>query len=153
MRRVKTFQAFRGSQQFDSKSDPAKPYATWLIAYKSRAVNLMSDILEFRCAKNELVLMRSRFSKGGPPTSIGVIGGDYSTKTFRMLYSDERGVGRHYAMQLSRTRWKLTRHELGFVQRFIGRLSKNRREIRGAWEKSGDGRAWQHDFALVYRKK
>jgi hypothetical protein len=40
----------------------------------------------------------------------------------------------------------------GFCQRFRGVLGEDGRTIRGAWEKSADGSAWEHDFDLVYTR-
>jgi hypothetical protein len=103
-------------------------------------------------AKEALVVMRSRVG-GGPPASISTIGGDDATKSYCMLYSDERGVARHYAMTLTSRVWQLTRHAPGFSQRFVGRFSADRCTIRGAWKKSPDGVRWEHDFAITYTKR
>jgi hypothetical protein len=103
-------------------------------------------------ATDALLLMRSRV-RGGPPSSVSTIGGDDTKKSYSMLHSDERGVARHYAMTLTSRVWKLTRDAPGFSQRFIARFSRNRRVIRGDWEKSSDGVKWEHDFAMIYTKK
>lgn len=102
-------------------------------------------------AKDAVMVMRSRVC-GGPPTSLSAIGADDSNNSYCMLYSDERGVVRHYDM-LTRRAWTLKRRAPGFSQRFVGRFARDRRSIRGAWEKLPDGRRWQHAFELVYTKK
>jgi hypothetical protein len=105
--------------------------------------------------KDAILVMRSRV-RGGPPkppNSVSAIGADDSNNTYTMLYSDERPVIRHYAMTLTRRVWTLERRAPGFSQRFIGRFADNRRTIKGASEKSADGRRWEHDFTMIYRKK
>ncbi|MBC8069500.1 MAG: DUF1579 family protein [Deltaproteobacteria bacterium] len=104
-------------------------------------------------AEPELVQMRSRFGKGGPPTSISVIGGDDASKSFMMLYSDERGVARHMTMTLTKKAWELSAQTLEFAQRYRGTISADGRTIRGAWEMCEDGETWEHDFALVYTRR
>ena len=39
-----------------------------------------------------------------------------------------------------------------FSQRFEGRFSKDKRTITAYWEKSLDGKKWEHDFDLRYTK-
>jgi hypothetical protein len=56
-------------------------------------------------------------------------------------------------MKLTRTTWTLERKAPRFSQRFVGRFARNRRTIRGAWEKSSDGRRWEHDFDLTYTRR
>jgi hypothetical protein len=69
-----------------------------------------------------------------------------------MLYSDSRGVARLYQMSLRDGVWKLWRDDPEFAQRFNGTFSEDGRTITGAWEKCRDGKTWEHDFDLIYRK-
>jgi hypothetical protein len=55
-------------------------------------------------------------------------------------------------MSLNDGVWKLWRTAPGFSQRFSGTIAADGRTIQGAWEKSRDGAAWQHDFRLTYTK-
>lgn len=55
-------------------------------------------------------------------------------------------------MTLTSRVWELTRHAPGFSQRFIAKFSPDRNKITGAWEKSPDGKNWEHDFAITYKK-
>jgi hypothetical protein len=103
--------------------------------------------------RDALLLLRSRVRGNGPPKSVSVIGADDFSKAFWMLYCDERGVSRHYEMTLSVRLWTLSRVAPGFHQRFIGRLTADGTTIRGEWEKSKDGRRWQHDFGVTYLRK
>lgn len=100
--------------------------------------------------KDALLLMRSRMTVA--PRSLAVMGADDTTNAFTILYSDERPVVRRYEMSLTSRRWTQTRREQGFQQRFIGRISENRRKIRATWEKSVDGRRWVKDFELTYTR-
>lgn len=108
--------------------------------------------------KNALIVMRSSVrgsqrGKVGPPTSTSVLGADDVHDRYTMLYSDERGVTREYAMKLTRATWTLERKAPRFSQRFTGRFASNGRVIQGLWEKSTDGRRWKHDLLMVYKKK
>lgn len=113
---------------------------------------LSGSALFRRLGHGPFLEMRSRVH-GGPPSSVSVIGADDAEKTFCMLYSDDRGVARRYEMTLSRRQWTLTRRSSGFSQRFVGRFSVDLRSIEGAWEKSPDGKRWEHDFKVTYRRK
>ena len=103
-------------------------------------------------AQDALMVLRSRVG-GGVPTSVSVLGADDVNDAFAMQYSDERGVTRIYAMELTRTTWRLERRAPRFSQRFIGRFRANGRVIAGEWQKSADGRRWQHDLAMVYTRR
>jgi hypothetical protein len=99
--------------------------------------------------KDALVLMRTRL--GAPaPASVSVLGADDKNNRYQMLYSDTRGVVRHYAMTLTARRWTLFRKAPGFWQRFNGRISADGRTIRSTWDASPDGRRWTRDLNLVY---
>jgi hypothetical protein len=91
------------------------------------------------------------------PDSLAIISVDPDRGTYTQHYFDTRGVVRLYAMTLSNGAWQLLRTKpdftpLDFSQRFRGRFSRDRRMIKGAWETSGDGKRWKHDFDLIYRK-
>ena len=77
-------------------------------------------------------------SDGGPPTSVQVIGRNEDHDDFTVLYTDERGVSRVYAMTLTAGEWTLSRTDPGFHQRFHGRLSADGRGIDGDWSRSHD---------------
>jgi hypothetical protein len=103
-------------------------------------------------AKDALMVFRCR-AGGGVPKSISVLGADDVNGTYSLQYSDDRGVTRQYAMELTRTELRFERRAPRFSQRFIGKFEKNGRVIRGEWQKSTDGRTWEHDLDFVYTKK
>jgi hypothetical protein len=54
--------------------------------------------------------------------------------------------------------WKLWREEpdfspLDFSQRFTGTFSDDGKTIGGRWEISQDGKTWELDFDLTYKKE
>jgi hypothetical protein len=60
-------------------------------------------------------------------------------------------------MTFDRFTWTLERAKsdfspLDFHQRYVGRFSDDRAEIDGKWQTSKDGREWQRDFRLTYRR-
>ena len=88
----------------------------------------------------------------GSPFAVHVIGRDDSAETYALLYSDDRGVSRIYQMSFEGNEWKQWRDTPGFSQRFMGTFSADRNRIVARWEKSKDGKYWEHDFDLTYTR-
>lgn len=92
-------------------------------------------------------------AEGGPPTSVQVIGRNEDHDDFTVLYTDERGVSRVYAMTLATGDWTLSRTDPGFHQCFAGHLSADGTHIDGDWSRSHDaGETWIHDFHVTYTR-
>lgn len=98
------------------------------------------------------LVQRSRVDHDDFPDGVSIIGGDDTTGRYGMCYSDSRGVYRLYEMSLDGGVWMLWREAPGFSQRFTGMFSSDGRTIAGAWERSGDGVTWEHDFDLSYTR-
>ncbi|MGB6553495.1 MAG: hypothetical protein WBE78_08390 [Candidatus Binataceae bacterium] len=81
-----------------------------------------------------------------------LIGRDETAKDYVILYSDARGVSRIYQMSFKAKVWKIWRNSPKFSQRYEGRFSPDRKTITASWEKSIDGKTWEHDFDLTYTK-
>jgi hypothetical protein len=91
------------------------------------------------------------------PDSLAIVGTDPRTGGYTQHYYDSRGVARLYAMTFADGVWTLTRKladfsPLDFGQRFTGTFSEDGSAITGGWEKCPEGGAWEHDFALTYRR-
>jgi hypothetical protein len=87
------------------------------------------------------------------PDTISIMGCDAASGTYFQLYSDERGVCRVYEMSIAEGQWKLWREGEPFAQRFSAQISDEGDTIVGRWEKKTlDGRRWESDFDLTYRK-
>jgi hypothetical protein len=71
---------------------------------------------------------------------------------YTILHYDSRGVSRVYQMTFTDGAWRMWRDAPGFFQRFSGSLGADGNSIRGTWEKSVDGSAWEHDLDLVYTR-
>ncbi len=56
-------------------------------------------------------------------------------------------------MSLAKGVWKIWRNVPKFSQRFTGKISKDRKVIIASWEKSTNGKNWEHDFDLKYTKR
>lgn len=106
----------------------------------------------FRWLVKDALMVVSTRVPGGPPASICVLGTDDTNKEFVMLYSDTRRVAREYWMTLTREKWTLERDAPRFYQRFEGKFTPGRRKIHGTWQKSTNGRRWEHDFKITYIK-
>lgn len=87
-----------------------------------------------------------------PFPTVAVIGLDDASEIFAMLYADARGMFRVYQMSLEGGTWRIWRDAPGFAQRFTGIFSPDGHKITAAWEKSGDGSRWEHDFDIAYIK-
>lgn len=61
-------------------------------------------------------------------------------------------MSRVYRMTFEDRLWRIWRNAAGFHQRFEGRLRLDGRIIEAQWEKSADGKTWEHDFDLKYVK-
>lgn len=84
------------------------------------------------------------------PQATWLIGRDESTDAYKVFYFDARGVSRIYEMSFKSGEWKMWRDAPGFSQRFKGKLSRNRDRISAEWQKSTDGKKWEHDFDVKY---
>ncbi len=88
----------------------------------------------------------------GPPNGSTVIGRDDSTGDCIVLYYDERGVSRIYAMSLENNVWKMWRNAPGFFQRMTGTISEDQNSITVHGELSKDGSHWDQDLDLIYTR-
>lgn len=80
-----------------------------------------------------------------------VIGRSDAHEAYEVLYHDNRGVCRVFAMTFDGGHWTLSREDPDFHQRFIADVEQDR--IAGRWEASDDqGRTWRKDFDLLYER-
>ena len=86
------------------------------------------------------------------PQATWLIGRDESTDSYKVLYFDARGVSRIYEMSFKSGVWKMWRSVPNFSQRFRGVLNKDHNTIIAEWEKSNDGKKWEHDFDVKYTR-
>jgi hypothetical protein len=112
----------------------------------------LSGYASFKWIEDGAFLVGRQGDKSIPPFSIWVISRDESAETYKMLYFDDRGVSRIYDMSFNDGTWKIWREAQGFFQRFTGTFSKDGKTISAQWEKSSDGKTWEHDFDLTYTK-
>ena len=81
-----------------------------------------------------------------------LIGRDEESQDYTVLYIDNRRVSRVYEMSFEKEVWKIWRNAPGFSQRFAGMISKDKNNIKAYWEKSADGKNWEHDFDKVFKR-
>ena len=87
-----------------------------------------------------------------PSQALWLIHRDEAVPTYTVLYYDARHVSRVYEMSFQEQVWKMWRQAPGFWQRYEGRVSRDGQTITGRWQKSSDGRIWEHDFDVTYTK-
>jgi hypothetical protein len=83
-----------------------------------------------------------------------IVGG--SDARYVQHYFDSRGVVRLYEMIFDGSTWTLERTKADFspldlCPRYVGTFS-DRETIDSEWQTSDDGREWQRDFQLTYRR-
>jgi hypothetical protein len=92
------------------------------------------------------------------PDGIAIIGADPESEgNYLQHYFDSRGVARVYKMSFEDGVWKLWRDNpdfspLDFSQRYTGTFSDDGDTITGRWEICHDGKTWDHDFDLNYKR-
>jgi hypothetical protein len=89
----------------------------------------------------------------GIPDAAWLISRDESAPNYTVLYYDSRKVSRVYEMSFSDGIWEMWRNSPGFSQRYEGKLSKDGNTITASWEKSFDGKTWEHDFDIAYKRR
>lgn len=86
------------------------------------------------------------------PTSVWLISRDGSSAEYTVLYYDSRGVSRVYSMTFESGTWMIWRDSPGFSQRYEAAVSPDGNSIHARWEKSSDGKQWEHDFNMIYTR-
>jgi hypothetical protein len=105
--------------------------------------------VSFEWFDNGDFLIMRQGAKRGTPYATWFIGRDQDSSDYTVLYIDDRRVSRAYAMSFDKGEWKIWRNSLGWSQRFIGRISKDKKTVTGYWENKTDGR-WKRDFDVKY---
>ena len=101
---------------------------------------------------NRLLVERSTIEMPEAPNGVCMIGCDAANGTYYQLYTDDRGVCRIYEMSIGEGEWKLWRDGEPFSQRFTATISGDGNTIEGRWEAAKDGKSWETDFDLVFRR-
>ncbi|RAY11503.1 hypothetical protein DPM19_29810 [Actinomadura craniellae] len=99
-----------------------------------------------------LLVVRTVLHDGAARSETGlVIGRSDPNDAYAVLYQDDRGVCRQFAMTFGGGRWTMTRADPDFHQRFVADVEENR--ILGRWEASDDeGATWRKDFDLTFER-
>lgn len=99
-----------------------------------------------------LLTVRTRLGDGAHHNEMSlVIGRSDPNDAFVVLYQDDRGVCRMYAMLFDGGHWIMTREDPDMHQRFIADVEADR--ILGRWEASEDqGATWRKDFDLTFER-
>lgn len=100
----------------------------------------------------DLLVMRQGKKGAGPNYAMWVIGRDADSSEYVVLYSDDRGVSRVYQMSFNNGVLKIWRNSPKFSQRYVAKISKDKKTIKAYWEKSLDGKKWDHDFDIIYKR-
>ena len=98
------------------------------------------------------VIWRSQYDHSQIPDAISIIG--VTNGQLSMHYFDQRGVCRVYAASLDQATWRYWRDAPppDFSQRFTGTFSDDGTTITGRSQLSQDGKTWEDDLDLSYRR-
>lgn len=101
---------------------------------------------------HRFVIWRSHYAHPKIPDGISIIG--VTDGQLSMHYFDQRGVYRVYAVSLDQETWQFRREatEPDFSQRFTGTFSADGNTITGRGHLSRDGKTWEGDLDLDYRR-
>jgi hypothetical protein len=94
------------------------------------------------------------WKENSPYPTVTMIGADDPSGTFAYVYSDGRGVRRIQHMTFAKGVWR-TWGKAGpdFYQRFEGKLSDDGGMIDAYIDRSTDGKHWERDFQIRYRRQ
>jgi hypothetical protein len=101
----------------------------------------------------QFVIWRSHYEHPEIPDAITIVG--VTDGQLRMHYFDSRGVYRVYSVSLDQTGWRYWRDAPApddLSQRFTGTFSDDGDTITGRGQLSRDGRTWEDDLELTYRR-
>ncbi len=98
------------------------------------------------------LLIRMGDRRADQAWALWLIGRDETRPGYQVLYYDTRKASRIYEMSFAGGIWKMWREAAGLSQRFEGQVSPGGNSIRADWEKSTDGKTWEHDFSVTYRR-
>ncbi len=102
--------------------------------------------------EGEFLILRQGTKNKETPWAIWFIGHDKDTLNYTVFYIDDQQSSRVYEMSFENSIWKMWRNGPQFIQRFTAETNKDKNIISGYWEKSVDGKNWEHDFLLTYTK-
>ncbi|WP_433328453.1 hypothetical protein [Spirillospora sp. CA-294931] len=99
-----------------------------------------------------LLLARTELGEGAHHSQMSlVIGRSDPNDAYVVLYQDDRGVCRQFAMTFGDGLWTMIRQDPDFHQRFTAEVERDR--IAGRWEASEDqGGTWRKDFDLTFER-
>jgi hypothetical protein len=100
----------------------------------------------------DFLVVRQGAKGDGMPWATWMIGRDQDATDYTALYFDDRRVSRVYCMSFARSVWKMWRNAPKLSQTFVGMLSESKTTIKANWAKSLDGKKWEHDFDITYRR-
>ena len=98
------------------------------------------------------VIMQSHIDHKDFPDGIAIFGSDDGQEEYMMNYFDERTVSRKYICTIKNNIWKWWRDDKKFSQRFIGEIESDGNTIIAKGEMSIDGKPWEKDLELVYKR-
>ncbi|PYF72968.1 DUF1579 family protein [Pedobacter nutrimenti] len=102
--------------------------------------------------EGEFLILRQGTKNQETPWAIWFMGHDKDAKNYTVLYIDDQQSSRVYEMSFENSIWKMWRNVPQFMQRFTAEINKDKNIISGYWERSVDGKNWEHDFHLTYKK-
>lgn len=98
------------------------------------------------------LMMRSENVEGKIPSGIAIFGSDDAQGKYSMLYLDERKVSRFYEVSFQERILKWWRDDPAFSQQLTFNISDDGNTIVGEGQMRRDGKAWEKDLQLTYKR-
>ncbi len=98
------------------------------------------------------LVWRSEIDEPEIPSGTAIIGSDDAEGTFSMLYFDERGVSRKYAVTIRGDVMTWSRDDPELRQRMTFTVAADRTRIVCKGEMSRGGKPWEGDLGLTYER-
>jgi hypothetical protein len=98
------------------------------------------------------LIMRSEIDEPEIPSGMAIFGSDDAEGTFSMIYFDERGVSRKYAVTINGDVMTWSRDDPKIRQRMTLSIDKDGSRVVSKGEMSREGKAWEGDLELTYER-
>lgn len=98
------------------------------------------------------LMMRSEIDHPEFPDGIGIFGSDDVAKKTYLLTFDERGTSRKYEVDVAERELNWWRDEPSFSQRYRLTVEGDGKTMSGKGEMSIEGKPWEGDLSLTYRR-
>jgi len=96
--------------------------------------------------------MHSEIDEPEIPSGIAIFGSDDAAGPWSMMYFDERGVSRRYAVTVGDDEVTCERDDAAFSQTMTFRAGSDGKTLTSTGRMRRDGGSWEEDLTLTFRR-